>query len=76
MAIHNNFPGLTVELVTDGSPLREYEIEEASPVPNTVMKYVEAEAGAEFAIRYSFSPTFPNHRDILDYTFQQTVTRS
>ncbi|KAJ4319592.1 hypothetical protein N0V94_003825 [Neodidymelliopsis sp. IMI 364377] len=64
MAIHNNFPGLSVEIVTDGSPLREHDIEEASPTPNTVIKYVETEAGAEFAIRCSFDPRFPNHKDV------------
>ncbi|KAF9693815.1 hypothetical protein EKO04_008287 [Ascochyta lentis] len=69
MAIHEDYPGLTVEIVANGAALQEYEDSTISATANTVIRYVEAVAGAEFAIKYSFGPSFPKDRDVAADVF-------
>jgi len=58
MAIHADYPGLTVEMYIDGKPLEEYENEEEEDVPKTTTRYVECRSGAEFAIETKFKAPF------------------
>ncbi|KAI4652233.1 hypothetical protein J4E93_002432 [Alternaria ventricosa] len=44
MAIHADYPGLTVEIYVDGKPLEEYKNPEEEDVPKTTMRYVELAA--------------------------------
>ncbi|KAI4629252.1 uncharacterized protein J4E87_003514 [Alternaria ethzedia] len=46
MAIHADYPGLTVEIYVDGKPLEEYENEEEEDVPKTTTRYVECRSAA------------------------------
>ncbi|KAI6800849.1 hypothetical protein KC363_g3908 [Hortaea werneckii] len=55
MAIHPNVPGLTVSIDVAGQDLPEYDGGEAQEASSTtVVKYIEAISGAEFAIAYRF----------------------
>jgi hypothetical protein len=59
MAIHDDYPGLTVEIIVDGKPLEECKDEEEEEVPKTTTRYIECRSGAEFGIRTTFkSPPF------------------
>ena len=58
MAIHADYPGLTVEIYVDGKPLEEYKNPEEEDVPKTTTRYVECRSGAEFAIKTNFRPPF------------------
>lgn len=58
MAIVPGVPGLKIEVVSNGTPLREYNDPDDTSPGNTVTKYVEAISGATFAIRYTIDPTF------------------
>ena len=58
MAIHADYPGLTVEIYVDGKPLEEYENSEEEDVPETTTRYVECRSGAEFAIHTNFNAPF------------------
>ncbi|KAI4696340.1 uncharacterized protein J4E88_000515 [Alternaria novae-zelandiae] len=58
MAIHTDYPGLTVEIYVDGKPLEEYEDSEEEDVPKTTTRYVECRSGAEFAIHTNFKAPF------------------
>ena len=44
----------------------EYEDPELEYKSNEVIRYIEAKAGAEFAIRYHFDETFPRDRDVSE----------
>jgi hypothetical protein len=52
MAIHPDYPGLTVEVVVDDLTLTEYIDDTEAPPTDTVVKYIEAVSGANFAIRF------------------------
>jgi hypothetical protein len=67
MAIHDDYPGLTVEILVDGKPLAEYKDDEEEEVPKTTSRYGECRSGAEFAIRTTFTAPF----DPLDIRFSQ-----
>ncbi|KAI4960143.1 hypothetical protein J4E86_001763 [Alternaria arbusti] len=68
MAIHADYPGLTVEIYGDGKPLEEYKNLEEEDVPETTTRYVECRSGAEFAIRTKFtSPFKPMDTSIVAY---------
>ncbi|KZM25226.1 hypothetical protein ST47_g3641 [Ascochyta rabiei] len=44
---------------------------------NTNVRYVEAEAGTKFAVRYSFGPPFPDDRDVaLDTLAHGNIIRA
>ena len=58
MAIHADYPGLTVEIYVDGKPLEEFKNPEEEDVPKTTTRYVECRSGAEFDIRTNFRPPF------------------
>ena len=58
MAIHADYPGLTVEILLDGRPLKEYQHEEEEDAPKIATRYVECRSGAEFKIRTGFAPPF------------------
>ena len=66
MAIHKDYPGLKVEIVVNDTALPEHEDPELECRSNEVIRYVEAEAGAEFAIRCHFDETFPRDRDVSE----------
>jgi len=66
MAVLDGLPGLEVEIVVNGQPLKEYtdtfvDEEEAK----TVIKYVEAVSGANFEIYCRFTRPYP-HRDVVN----------
>jgi hypothetical protein len=50
MAVHPEYPGLTVQILVNGEPLPEYEDEDATDNPKVVTKYIEAQAGTDFEI--------------------------
>ncbi|KAI4666081.1 uncharacterized protein J4E78_003548 [Alternaria triticimaculans] len=59
MAVHADYPGLTVEIYVDGKPLKEYEHEEEEEnEPKITTRYIECRSGAEFEIRTSFKSPF------------------
>ncbi|CAO2658837.1 Nn.00g065600.m01.CDS01 [Neocucurbitaria sp. VM-36] len=58
MAVLDDVPGLNVEILVGGRPLHEYEDDEEAS-PKAVTKYVEAQSGAEFYLRSTFSAPFP-----------------
>lgn len=65
MAILDEVPGLEVEILVNGQPLREYTDHGAAAVPaHTVERYVEAQSNATFEIHYTFRPPFPVDRSI------------
>ncbi|KAF1926053.1 uncharacterized protein M421DRAFT_7279 [Didymella exigua CBS 183.55] len=64
MAIHEDFPGLKVEVIINSKALPENFDEESQVDPDEVVRFVEAEAGAEFAIKWSFDKHFPKSKDI------------
>jgi hypothetical protein len=68
MAILLGCAGLRVEITVADRPLPEHEDEdETCEVPGAVTKYIEAEAGAEFAIKIQTTDLFPQKQD-LGYT--------
>jgi hypothetical protein len=64
MAILPAHPGLTVQVVVDDQPLPEYDDDEASQDVGSVTKYIQACAGSESKIQYSFDKTFPRNKDV------------
>ncbi|KAJ4378252.1 hypothetical protein N0V86_005952 [Didymella sp. IMI 355093] len=64
MAIHKDYPGLKAEIVVNDKALPEYEDPNIKCEPNEVVRYVEAEAGAEFAIRYNYDKTLLKDHDL------------
>jgi hypothetical protein len=58
MAVHHDYPGLTVEILVDGKPLEEYENTDEEEQPKTITRYVECRSGAEFAITTKFRAPF------------------
>lgn len=58
MAVLDGVPGLKGEILVGDQPLHEYNDEEEA-TPNEVTKYVEAQSGAEFTVRNTFSAPFP-----------------
>jgi len=66
MAVLDELPGLVVEILVNGEPLKEYTdtfVDEKEP--NTIIKYIEAVSGANFEIRCRFIHQYP-HRDVLN----------
>ncbi|KAH4400484.1 hypothetical protein HBH92_232170 [Parastagonospora nodorum] len=64
MAVHPEYPGLTVQVVMNGEPLPEYEDEDATDDPKVVTKYIEAQAGTEFEIVQVFPDGFAGSDDV------------
>ncbi|KAF2127284.1 hypothetical protein P153DRAFT_358892 [Dothidotthia symphoricarpi CBS 119687] len=64
MAIHPVYPGLTVQVTVNDQPLPEYDDEDATTDPKVVTKYLEAQSGTEFAIKYTFAEPFPSSKDV------------
>lgn len=64
MAIHNDYPGLKVEIVVNGQALQEYEDKSDKANAKVVTRYVEARAGAAFSVVVSFEQPFQNNRGI------------
>ncbi|CAN9374228.1 unnamed protein product [Alternaria alternata] len=60
MAIHNDYPGLTVQIICGGKPIEEhvYEEDEEREEPKTTTRYIESQSNAGFAIKTAFRPPF------------------
>ena len=58
MAVHDDYPGLTVQVVVNSEPLEEYKNDDEEELPKTTTRYIESELGAEFAIKTTFTPPF------------------
>ncbi|RYO64495.1 hypothetical protein AA0116_g3223 [Alternaria tenuissima] len=60
MAIHNDYPGLTVQIICGGKPIEEhvYEEDEEREEPKTTIRYIECQSNTEFAIKTTFRPSF------------------
>ncbi|KAI4610888.1 hypothetical protein J4E80_007917 [Alternaria sp. BMP 0032] len=58
MAVHADYPGLTVEIYVDGKPLEEYKSAEDVDASRTATRYVKCRSGAEFAIKTKFNAPF------------------
>ncbi|KAI4932745.1 hypothetical protein J4E85_003145 [Alternaria conjuncta] len=54
MAIHADYPGLTVEIFVDGRPLEEYKNPEEKDVPKTTTQYVECRSAKEPLVTFQF----------------------
>jgi hypothetical protein len=70
MAIHNDYPGLTVQIICGGKPIEEhvYEEDEEREEPKTTTRYIESQSNAEFAIKTTFRPPFaPLDLDVVVY---------
>jgi hypothetical protein len=64
MAIHNNAPGIRVEVHADGHKLEEY-IDQAEAVsPQTVTVYIEAKSDQIFKISYVIGAPFPPEQEV------------
>ena len=63
MAILSALKGLQVQIVVDGSALKEYH-EESDAGPNSVVSYVEAVSGAKFEVHITFERGFTSQYDI------------
>ena len=60
MSVLPAYPGLTVELMVNGQPLQEYDNDdEEAESPNTTAKYIEAQSGTQFSVRYTSSQLLP-----------------
>jgi hypothetical protein len=64
MAVLPTHPGLTVQVVVDGQPLLEHNDEDGPSELDTITKYVEAQPGSEFVIKYTFDKTFLTEKDV------------
>jgi hypothetical protein len=64
MAVLSDVPGLQVEILVQGQPLNEYRDRAAKTSGRTVERYVEAQSGKQFEIRYIFEEQFPTDRPI------------
>ncbi|CAN9301489.1 unnamed protein product [Alternaria sp. RS040] len=60
MAIHNDYPGLTVQIICGGKPIEEhvYEEDEEREEPKTTTRYIECKSHTQFAIETTFRPPF------------------
>ncbi len=62
MAILSSCPGLVIEILVDGVPLQEYDDDEnEQEQPDTVTKYIIAQSGAQFSIRFTASDDFSKY---------------
>jgi hypothetical protein len=62
MAVHPDYPELTVDIVVEGSALQEYPNPDPEPSPKAVTKYVEATSGAKFSVRWNIpKPLFEKY---------------
>lgn len=76
MAIHNDYPGATVQICVRGQPLEEHVDENEDVVPRTTTTYVKAEPGAHFAIKVELKPPFkPRELELLIYADGQLLER-
>jgi len=64
MAIHPDYPGLKVEVEVNHEPLHEYQDDEVQGESRVVTRYIEAQSGEEFKVKYSFEDPFPNDKDV------------
>jgi hypothetical protein len=64
MAVLDNVPGLEVHILVDDEPLDEYEDTDQPATSDTVTKYIEAEIGKQFDLRYAFDQT-PAYEGVL-----------
>lgn len=64
MAIHLDHPGLAVHVTVNGQPLSEYEDIIVKRKPKVTTRYIEASAGSQFKIRYTFTKTSSLGRDV------------
>jgi hypothetical protein len=64
MAVLSDVPGLQVQVVVQNQPLNEYRDRAAKPSGKTVERYVEAQSGKHFEIRYMFEEQFPTDRPL------------
>ncbi|KAF9693625.1 hypothetical protein EKO04_008158 [Ascochyta lentis] len=61
MAVLPSCPSLTVEIIVNGAPLQEYDAnEEELALPKGITKYIEAQSGANFAIRFMSLQPLPD----------------
>ena len=70
---------LKAEVLVNGSPLREYDDDEASVAPKSITKYVEAVSGAAFHVRISWDGGYPPQHGLcirtrLDGKFVRSMT--
>ncbi|KAJ4986461.1 hypothetical protein SVAN01_08023 [Stagonosporopsis vannaccii] len=66
MAVHEDYPGLKVEVVVDDKPLHEYDkAEKFTHNGSHVIRYVEALAGTEFAITLEFDKPLRRDRGMV-----------
>jgi hypothetical protein len=64
MAVIDEVPGLEVQIVVNGTPLREHRDRDAKISAKTAERYVEAQSSAEYEIHYSFKDPFPGDRTV------------
>ena len=64
MAVLDSVPGLEVQILVDDEPLDEFEDTDHPATPDTVTKYIAAETGKQFELRYAFDQT-PTDEGVL-----------
>jgi len=64
MAVHPEYPGLTVQVMVNSKPLPEYQDPNAIDDPKDVTRYIKAQAGTEFEIVQVFLDGFAGSDDI------------
>ena len=64
MAIHNDYPGLTVEVFVNGEAVPRYDALAIRSKPEVVTKYIQVKAGDEFSVRYRVERHFPKNAGI------------
>jgi len=64
MAVLDSVPGLEVHILVDDERLDEFEDTDQPATSDTVTKYIEAETGKQFELRYAFDQT-PTDEGVL-----------
>ena len=65
MAVLDEITGLTVQIIVKKRQAQEYDNDEEEASPNTVTKYIEAQSGAKFGVKFRFSNEFDAKHSIL-----------
>lgn len=66
MTVLQDCPGLTVQIISNGAPLEEFEVNDADDLPpKTAVNHVQVEQDAEFEVHWQFDPDFKARHGLL-----------
>ncbi|KAL5425427.1 hypothetical protein PMIN04_002607 [Paraphaeosphaeria minitans] len=64
MAVIQGLPGVQVEVVVDGNPLKEYDDPDSPGAPDAATTYIEAKSGKNFEINAILDKHLPTGHDV------------